>query len=74
MQHEVLAIYEQTLGRNHTAYAGALGRLSEIAMARGRFDEAIALQQRSIDIRRRLFGGESAAYGIGISRRRSVRA
>ena len=37
-------------------------------MARGRLDEAIALRQRSIDIRRQLFGGESAAYGIGISR------
>ena len=37
-------------------------------MERGRYDEAIAARQRSIEIRRQLFGDESAIYGIDMSR------
>jgi tetratricopeptide (TPR) repeat protein len=68
LQREVLEIYERTLGPNHTAYAGALGALSEILMERGRFGEAIALRQRCIDIRRPIFGDESALQGIDMAR------
>jgi len=38
--------------------------LGDILMERGRYDEAIAFRHRAIDIRRRIFGPESAIYGI----------
>jgi hypothetical protein len=41
--------------------------LSEILMERGRFDEAIALSQRSIDIRCRIFGDTSGIHGPDVA-------
>ena len=68
VERESIDILERSLGRNHTAYAGAVADLGEILMERGRYDEAIAARQRAMDIRRRIFGPETALYGLDLAR------
>lgn len=68
VQRDVIAVFGRSLGRHHTAYAGALAAYADIRLALGRLDEAIGLYRRAIDIRQQLFGNDNAGYGLDLSK------
>ena len=53
---QVLEMRERTLGQEHAEVAGALNNLAVLLKGMGRFEEAQALYEKSIQIKERALG------------------
>ena len=67
-----LAIRERVFGKMHPQVASTLNELGGVALARGRFGEAVAMAQRVLTIYRTAYGRRHRFTGVGVANLASV--